>query len=101
MRQVVRRLITATVGTAMAVPAVGAVTAASAMTSPAIAADEYKVLVVGKTLGFRHSSIDEGTRAVIALGRSNGFTVDVFDPQQTAASVPGATKLETTPFTTA
>src|SRR4051794_29534928 len=100
MKKVLRRLVTAAASTAMVVPVVGAVTAATAVTTPAQAAD-YKVLVVGKTLGFRHSSIDEGTRAVIALGQANGFTVDVFDPQQTAASLPGATKLETSPFTTA
>jgi type 1 glutamine amidotransferase/PKD repeat protein/glucose/arabinose dehydrogenase len=98
MRTFTRRLLTATVGTALAVPTAGAV---GAVTAAPAAAEDYKVLVVGKTLGFRHSSIDEGTRAVVALGQSNGFTVDVFDPQQSAESLPGATKLESSPFTSA
>ena len=42
--------------------------------------EEYKVLVVGKTLGFRHSHIDETTHAVIDMGEQSGFTVDVWDP---------------------
>lgn len=53
----------------------------------------YKVLVVGKTLGYRHSHIDDTTRAVIAMGEENGFTVDVWDPAQ-----PDLT-LASTPFT--
>jgi type 1 glutamine amidotransferase len=59
----------------------------------AAAADPYKVLVVGKTLGFRHSHIDDTTNAVIALGQEHGFTVDVWDPAQPALS------MATTPFT--
>lgn len=65
-------------------------------TAPAVAdVDEYKVLVVGKTLGFRHSHIDDTTNAVIAMGQERGFTVDVWDPQQPALT------LATTPFTSA
>ncbi|SFB46630.1 Trehalose utilisation [Nocardioides alpinus] len=55
----------------------------------------YKVLVVGKTLGFRHSHIDDTTNAVIKLGQENGFTVDVWDDKQPALTMP------TTPFTSA
>jgi type 1 glutamine amidotransferase len=94
VKKTLRRALVGAVGTALAMPAVGFAAA------PAHAED-YKVLVVGQTLGFRHSSIDEGTRAVIALGQANGFTVDVFDARQTAESVPGATKLESSPFTSA
>ena len=46
----------------------------------AASSEEYKVLVVGKTLGFRHSHIDETTNAVIDMGEESGFTVDVWDP---------------------
>ena len=53
------------------------------------------MLVVGETLGYRHSHIDDTTLAVIALGRENGFTVDVWDSRQTTLT------LSTTPFTTA
>jgi type 1 glutamine amidotransferase len=60
-----------------------------------VAAAPYKVLVVGKTLGFRHSHIDETTNAVIALGQEHGFTVDVWDSRQPALT------LSSTPFTTA
>ena len=59
------------------------------------AAAPYKVLVVGKTLGFRHSHIDDTTNAVIKLGQENGFTVDVWDDKQPALS------LTSTPFTSA
>ena len=68
----------------------------------------YKVLVVGKTLGFRHSHIDETTESIIALGEANGFTVDVWDPPNSSAGwwgsgSPGQPELtlETTPFTSA
>jgi type 1 glutamine amidotransferase len=79
---------------------VGAVAAAAALATtlgavmPAQAADDpYKVLVVGKTLGFRHSHIPATTQATITLGQQNGFTVDVWDPAQTALT------LASTPFT--
>lgn len=61
----------------------------------ASAAAPYKVLVVGKTLGFRHSHIDETTNSVIELGQENGFTVDVWDDRQPALS------MTSTPFTSA
>jgi len=66
------------------------------------AAEDYDVLVVGKTTGFRHSSIDEATTAIMALGEENGFTVDVWDPAIAGRS-PGQPErtLETTPFTSA
>src|SRR5690606_14902246 len=57
--------------------------------------DEYKVLVVGETLGFRHSHIDETTEAVIAIGEERGFTVDVWDSRQPELT------LTSTPFTSA
>src|SRR5918994_2632148 len=61
---------------------------------PAHADDgDYDVLVVGKTLGFRHSHIDDTTRAVIQLGEENGFDVDVWDPAQPTLT------LASTPFT--
>jgi type 1 glutamine amidotransferase/PKD repeat protein len=94
-------MMTATFGLAIAMPTLGVVGAVGAPAQAAAEATPYKVLVVGKTLGFRHSSIDEGTRAVIKLGQENGFTVDVFDPQQTADSVAPATYLTSTPFTSA
>ena len=74
--------------------------AADASARPAAAAEPYKVLVVGKTYGYRHSHIDETTNAVIALGKEHGFTVDVWDPP-----IPGRTagqpglSMTTTPFT--
>ena len=42
--------------------------------------------MVGKTLGFRHSHIDDTTNAVIKLGQENGFTVDVWDNKPAGAS---------------
>jgi type 1 glutamine amidotransferase len=70
------------------------------------AAEEYDVLVVGKTTGFRHSSIDEATTAIMALGDGNGFTVDVWDPPTAGGRwgpSPGQPErtLATTPFTSA
>ena len=77
MNRLTRTALSAVVGGALAVPMLAGV--------PAQAADEpYEVLVVGKTLGFRHSSIDEATTAIIALGEANGFTVDVWDPPSTS-----------------
>ena len=96
MRHPLRRL--AGVGTF-----VGALALAASVATPSQAAPEpdtveaapYKVLVVGKTLGFRHSHIDDTTNAVIALGQQHGFTVDVWDPVQTTLT------MASTPFTTA
>ncbi len=56
---------------------------------------DYEILVVGKTLGFRHSHIDDTTNVLIDMGATNGFSVDVWDPRQ-----PDLT-LDSTPFTSA
>jgi type 1 glutamine amidotransferase len=98
VKQTMRRALVGAVSTALAVPAMGLATTS---TSVADELDDYQVLVVGKTLGFRHSSIDEATRAIVALGQANGFTVDVWDDRQSAESVAPATKLTETPFTAA
>jgi len=70
--------------------------------------EEYKVLVVGKTLGFRHSHIDETTHAVIDMGEQSGFTVDVWDPPNSSGGwwgpgSPGQPELtlSSTPFASA
>lgn len=89
MHQNLRRALVGTTAAALAV-AIGG--------GPALADhgnEDYHVLVVGKTLGFRHSSIDEGTAAVIELGQQHGFTVDVWDPAQPELTLPS------TPFTSA
>jgi type 1 glutamine amidotransferase len=91
---------------AIAVAATAAA-AASLAAAPAVAADDdYRVLVVGETLGFRHSHIDETTHAIIDLGAEHGFTVDVWDPPNTSAGwwgsgSPGQPELTlpSTPFT--
>jgi type 1 glutamine amidotransferase len=70
-----------------------------AATSATAAAEPYKVLVVGKTLGFRHSHIDETTNAVIDLGEEHGFTVDVWDPPIGRSPGQPALTMATTPFT--
>jgi type 1 glutamine amidotransferase len=96
MRHPTRRL-------AVAGACIGALALTGSVVAPSQAAPEpdsaeaapYKVLVVGKTLGFRHSHIDDTTNAVIALGQQNGFTVDVWDPVQTTLT------MASTPFTTA
>jgi type 1 glutamine amidotransferase len=89
MRSHVKRLVTG-------VTAVGMVLGAGALAAPAAQAeDDYKVLVVGQTLGFRHSHIDDTTNAVIQLGEDNGFTVDVWDSRQPSLT------LTSTPFTSA
>ena len=71
----------------------------AAATSAAATAEPYKVLVVGKTLGFRHSHIDDTTNAVIALGKEHGFTVDVWDPPIGRSPGQPALTMATTPFT--
>jgi type 1 glutamine amidotransferase len=63
--------------------------------------NEYEVLVVGETLGFRHSHIDETTNAIIALGAEHGFGVDVWDPPQGNSPGQPALTLPSSPFTTA
>ncbi|MCF6377348.1 ThuA domain-containing protein [Nocardioides KLBMP 9356] len=78
----------------------GAETDPAAGATATSAAAPYKVLVVAKTYGFRHSHIDETTNAVIELGQEHGFTVDVWDPP-----IPGKSagqpelSLTSTPFT--
>src|SRR5690606_28683252 len=62
-----------------------AVALGAGVLAPSAAADEaddYHVLIVGKTLGFRHSHIPHTTNAIIELGEQHGFEVDVWDPQQ-------------------
>ena len=86
-----------------AVAAGAAPSGAAAPAADAVAAAApYRVLVVGKTLGFRHSHIDDTTNAVIALGQEHGFTVDVWDPPVPGRS-PGQPTLTmaSTPFTSA
>lgn len=61
--------------------------------------DPYKVLIVGKTLGFRHSHIDDTTNAVIAMGEEHGFTVDVWDPPIGRSPGQPDLTMATTPFT--
>jgi type 1 glutamine amidotransferase len=68
-------------------------------TSAAAAAEPYKVLIVGKTLGFRHSHIDDTTNAVIALGEKHGFTVDVWDPPIGRSPGQPDLTMDSTPFT--
>ena len=92
---------------AAAAGAVGSAASADAGTQAA-SSEEYKVLVVGKTLGFRHSHIDETTNAVIDMGEESGFTVDVWDPPNSSGGwwgpgSPGqpALTLPSTPFTSA
>ena len=99
----IRRAVAATV----ALPLAGGATLLAA--GPAAADEEdYKILVVGETLGFRHSHIDDTTRALVALGADNGFTVDVWDPPNDSAGwwgsgSPGQPDLTmaSTPFTSA
>ena len=99
----IRRAVAATV----ALPLAGGATLVAA--GPAAADEEdYKILVVGETLGFRHSHIDDTTRALVALGADNGFTVDVWDPPNDSAGwwgsgSPGQPDLTmgSTPFTSA
>lgn len=93
----------AVTGVALAAPASSSTPAA---TVAAAADDPYKILVVGETLGFRHSHIDDTTRTLIELGAENGFTVDVWDPPNTSSGwwgsgSPGQPDLtmDSTPFT--
>nr|WP_246401932.1 ThuA domain-containing protein [Jiangella mangrovi] len=82
---------------ALALPLVAATTstAQEAPETPAVQQEEnYSILVVGRTLGFRHGSIVPGTTAIIQLGAENGFDVDVWDPAQPTRTLPS------TPFTT-
>ncbi|MFW7415880.1 ThuA domain-containing protein [Demequina sp. SO4-18] len=109
MNRLTRTSLAAALGGVLALPLLASVPAGAADDDAAeVAADEpYEVLVVGKTLGFRHSSIDEATTAIMALGDANGFTVDVWDPPTEGNSFwgdsPGQPErtLPSTPFTSA
>lgn len=90
MKQLVRNVMTG--ACAIGITATVGIAAAPAF---AESPDEYKVLVVGQTLGFRHSHIDDTTLAVIRLGEEHGFDVDVWDSRQPDLTLP------TTPFTSA
>ncbi len=81
--------------------AAGATLGVGLAAAPAHADDEYRVLVVGETLGFRHSHIDETTHAIIRLGEQNGFEVDVWDPPQGRSPGQPELTLPSTPFTSA
>ena len=95
MKQHVQRAITG-------LCAIGITLSLGIAAAPANAADdEYEVLVVGETLGFRHSHIDDTTRAIIALGEEHGFSVDVWDPPQGSSPGQPALTLPSSPFTTA
>lgn len=90
-------------GAALVVPALGTAPAqAEPVSVQAEVTEDYDVLVVGKTTGFRHSSIDEATTAIMALGDGNGFSVDVWDPATSPRNQgqPDRT-LPSTPFTSA
>lgn len=95
MRHPIRRAAVGTAIGALALAGTAVIPSQAAPAPDAAQAAPYKVLVVGKTLGFRHSHIDDTTNAVIKLGQENGFTVDVWDPAQPALT------MASTPFTTA
>ena len=87
MKQRVRRVMTGVC--AIGITATLGLAAAPAFAeSSAESADEYKVLVVGRPSGFRHSHIDDTTLAVIQLGEQNGFSVDVWDSRQPSLHAP-------------
>ncbi|WP_323959694.1 hypothetical protein GC088_14355 [Arthrobacter sp. JZ12] len=103
MKRYINPTLLGVLGAALVVPALAMAPAqAEPVSTGAEAVEDYDVLVVGKTTGFRHSSIDEATTAIIALGEANGFTVDVWDPPTTPRNQgqPERT-LPSTPFTTA
>lgn len=81
--------------------AAGATFSVGLAAAPAHAEDDYRVLVVGETLGFRHSHIDETTHAIIQLGAQHGFGVDVWDPPQGRSPGQPDLTLPSTPFTSA
>ena len=47
-----------------------------ACAAPAVAQEDFRVLVFSKTAGFRHGSIGAGTALVQSLGAANNFGVD-------------------------
>ncbi|MDO8144818.1 ThuA domain-containing protein [Isoptericola sp. 178] len=99
-----RRIVSALATSAVAVGLCSAATAPAAAAEPGL----EEILVVGKTLGFRHSHIDETTHALIDLGAEHGYEVDVWDPPNDSggwwgpgsAGQPDLT-MDSTPFTTA
>lgn len=103
MKRYISKAALGVLGATLVVPAL-ATTPAQAESAQAQAevVENYDVLVVGKTTGFRHSSIDEATTAIIALGGANGFSVDVWDPATSPRNQgqPDRT-LPSTPFTSA
>ena len=71
-----------TVRTGAAVAAASLALSLTAIAAPAVADDdEYRILVVGETSGFRHSHIPLTIDALQSLGQEHGFTVDVWDSQ--------------------
>lgn len=51
-------------------------TALMLVTPVRLRAEDYRVLVFSKTLGYRHASITNGIEAIRSLGSTNGFAVD-------------------------
>ncbi|WP_309124113.1 ThuA domain-containing protein [Arthrobacter sp.] len=103
MKRYISQAALGVLGAALVVPALATAPAqAEPVSTTAAVVEDYDVLVVGKTTGFRHSSIDEATTAIIALGEANGFSVDVWDPPTSSRNLgqPDRT-LPTTPFTSA
>lgn len=58
------------------VTALAAATAAGALATPAVAADDLAVLVYSHTAEFRHDSIPAGIATIEELGEANGFEVE-------------------------
>lgn len=102
MKRYISQATLGVLGAALVVPALATAPAQAESFQTQAAVQNYDVLVVGKTTGFRHSSIDEATTAIMALGEANGFSVDVWDPPTSTrnAGQPDRT-LPSTPFTTA
>lgn len=102
MKRYICQAVLGVLGAALVVPAFAAQAQAESVPARTDVVQDYDVLVVGKTTGFRHSSIDEATTAIMALGEANGFSVDVWDPVVPSRS-PGQPDrtLVSTPFTSA
>lgn len=103
MKRYISKATLGVIGTALVVPALAITTAqAEPVQAQVEVAQNYDVLVVGKTTGFRHSSIDEATTAIMALGEANGFSVDVWDPPTSDRNQGQPERsLASTPFTSA
>ncbi|WP_182976995.1 ThuA domain-containing protein [Arthrobacter cheniae] len=102
MKRYICQAVLGVLGAALVVPALAAQAQAGSLPAQAEIVQDYDVLVVGKTTGFRHSSIDEATTAIMALGKANGFSVEVWDPATSPSNKgqPDRT-LPSTPFTSA